>query len=118
MSQENTMMGEKSLGKGFNQNSYGSVKRMESLDMIKQTMQEWRCHPHNSPFFNRYPLIHLFLGKTVLVELEDCVFHGKLLRYELGRKMKPHKPTILIVESQAGPVIIRGNWTSIGECKF
>jgi len=69
----------------------------------------------NSPFFDRYPLIHQFLGKTVLVELEDCVFHGKLLRYELGRKMKPHKPTILIVESQAGPVIIRGNWISIGE---
>jgi len=69
----------------------------------------------NSPFFDKYPLIHRFLGKTVLVKLEDCVFHGKLIRYELGRKGKPHKPTILIVESQLGPIIIRGNWISIGE---
>jgi hypothetical protein len=68
-----------------------------------------------SPFFDELPLIHRFLGKTVLVELEDCVFHGKLLHYQLGRKGKPHKPTILIVESQAGKVLIRGNWLSIGE---
>jgi hypothetical protein len=61
------------------------------------------------------PIFHYFLGKTVLVELEDCVFHGKLLHYQLGRKMKPHKPTILIIESQTGKVIIRGNWISIGE---
>jgi len=68
----------------------------------------------NSPFFDKYPLIHLFLGKNVLVELEDCVFYGKLIRYELGSKTK-HKPSLLIVESAAGKVIIRGNWIRIAE---
>jgi hypothetical protein len=61
------------------------------------------------------PLIHRFLGKNVLVELEDCVFYGKLLHYQLGRKGKPHKPSLLIVESQIGKVLVRGNWISIGE---
>jgi len=69
----------------------------------------------NSPFFDKYPLIHRFLGKNVFIELEDCLVHGKLLHYQLGRKGKLHKPTILIVESQVGKVIIRGGWISIAE---
>jgi len=51
----------------------------------------------------------------VFIELEDCLVHGKLLHYQLGRKGKLHKPTILIVESQVGKVIIRGGWISIAE---
>jgi len=72
----------------------------------------------NSPFFDKYPLIHRFLEKNVFVELEDFRVYGKLIHYEFGRKGKLHKPTILIVESQAGKILIRGNWLSIGEARF
>jgi hypothetical protein len=61
------------------------------------------------------PLIHWFYNKNVFVELEDFRVHGKLIRYEFGSKKKPHKPTILIVESPIGKIIIRGNWISIAE---
>jgi hypothetical protein len=69
-------------------------------------------------FSNELPLIRRFLGKNVLVELEDFRVHGKLIGYEFGRKEKPHKPFILIVESSFGKIIIRGNWFSIGEARF
>jgi hypothetical protein len=71
--------------------------------------------PANSPFFDKFPLIHNFLHKNVFIELEDCLVYGKLIHYEFGRKGKLHKPTILIVESQVGKVIIRGGWISIAE---
>jgi hypothetical protein len=61
------------------------------------------------------PIFHYFLGRSVVIELEDCVFYGKLLHYQFGSKGKLHKPTILIVESPIGKVIIRGNWISIAE---
>jgi len=64
------------------------------------------------------PLIRRFYGKNVLVELEDFRVYGKLLHYEFGRKQEPHKPSILIVESAVGKIIIRGNWFSIGEARF
>jgi hypothetical protein len=64
------------------------------------------------------PLIRRFYGKNVLVELEDFRVHGKLIGYEFGRKQEPHKPSILIVESAVGKIIIRGNWFSIGEARF
>ena len=52
----------------------------------------------NSPFSNHLPLIHQFLGKTVFIEVEGLTVHGKLIRYDFGRKEKPHKPFILILE--------------------
>ena len=51
----------------------------------------------------------------MFVELENFRVYGKLIRYEFGSKGKLHKPTILIVESPIGKIIIRGNWISIAE---
>ena len=69
----------------------------------------------NSPFSNHLPLIHQFLGKTVFIEVEGLTVHGKLIRYDLGRKEKPHKPFILILENGQGKHVLRGNFVSISE---
>lgn len=60
------------------------------------------------------PLIGLFLGKLVSVEVERGVeVTGRLLRYELGNKNKPHRPHILIMDNGSQRVILRGNWLAM-----
>jgi len=59
------------------------------------------------------PLISLFLGKKVVVEVERGLeVKGRLVAYEL-RKNNPHRPNILIVENGSDRSIVRGNWLSI-----
>jgi hypothetical protein len=67
------------------------------------------------PFFSN-PLSY-FLGKHVLVEVENLTVGSRLIRYQLpnGRNEKPHRPFILILGTPIGKVLIRGNWTVIKE---
>lgn len=46
-------MAEKSLGKGFNQNSHGSVKGMENLNMYKQYIGNFYLEKLNCQTLNR-----------------------------------------------------------------
>ena len=69
----------------------------------------------NSPFSNS--IVENFINKQVSVELEGLTVHGKLIRYDLGNKQKPHRPSILILECSAGKTVIRGNWINITEVK-
>ena len=71
----------------------------------------------NSPFFDHLPLIHQFLNKQVSIEVEGLTVHGKLIRYDFGNKEKPHRPSVLILESPSGKTVIRGNWINITEVK-
>jgi hypothetical protein len=57
--------------------------------------------------------LDFFLGKDVFVEVEDLTVYGRIIRYQLGQKERPHRPFILILESPIGKVLIRGNWTAI-----
>jgi hypothetical protein len=63
------------------------------------------------PFFSN-PL-DFFLGKDIFVDVEDLIVYGRIIRYQLGQKERPHRPFILILESPIGKVLIRGNWTVI-----
>jgi len=82
---------------------------MESLDMYKQTMQEGRCHPHNSLFSNP---ISYFLGKTVVIDCEPgLTVEGKLIRYVLGYQ-EGHLPTVLIIQNEHDCIILR-SWKTI-----
>ena len=69
----------------------------------------------NSPFSNS--IVENFINKQVSVELEGLTVHGELIRYDFGRKQKPHRPSVLIVESPSGKTVIRGNWVNISEVK-
>ena len=69
----------------------------------------------NSPFSNS--IVENFINKQVSVELEGLTVHGKLVRYDLGRKEKPHRPSVLILESPLGNIVVRGNWINITEVK-
>jgi len=69
----------------------------------------------NPPFFDKKPLIHGFLNKTVIVEIDNgnIRISGRLVRYDLGSK-NPHRPCILILENQGSYLIVRGVWLSVG----
>jgi hypothetical protein len=67
--------------------------------------------PAQFPFFSN-PL-GFFLGKNVSIELDDLTVNGRLIHYQQGRKIRPHKPFVLILDSPTGKVLIRGNWTAI-----
>jgi len=50
-----------------------------------------------------------------MVECEDFLICGKLKAYDFGKKEKPHKPSLLILDSPQGYLILRGNWFSISK---
>jgi hypothetical protein len=62
------------------------------------------------------PLIHSFLNRNVTVKVEESlIVKGKLLYYRLGKRVKPHKPHVLILENSLGKIIVRGNYLLLGE---
>ncbi len=63
------------------------------------------------------PLVHLFLGRNVTVELENLEVSGQLVQCRFGDKIQNHKPSILILQNSAGWLILRGNWFSIKTAK-
>ena len=79
---------------------YHGGKNVEATSMDKQPFS----------FFN---LMRTFNGKHVIVEVEDCKIHGKLVYYQLAQNTT-HVPFILVLESPVGKVLVRGNWFSIG----
>jgi hypothetical protein len=60
--------------------------------------------------------ISFLLGKSVVVKAEGYTVKGSLIHYQTDSK-NPHKPSVLILESQFGKILIRGNWTVIATYK-
>jgi len=60
--------------------------------------------------------ISFLLGKTVVVEAEGYTVKGRLIHYQIDSK-NPHRPSVLILETQFGKILIRGNWTVIATYK-
>jgi hypothetical protein len=55
-----------------------------------------------------------FVGKYVIVEADEYSIVGRLLDYEEGSDgIKPHRPFVIVLETMAGKVILRGNWIAI-----
>lgn len=62
------------------------------------------------------PILNLFLGKMITVEIERGLeIKGKLLRYQLGKNEERHnhKPNLLILQNGSNRHVIRGNWIAI-----
>lgn len=75
----------------------------------KLVLEPHRCE-------KKKPLLSLFLGKHVTVEVERGLeIKGKLLRYQLGKNegSHNHKPNLLILQNGSNRHIIRGSWVAI-----
>jgi len=68
-------------------------------------------------FCSFHDIIKPFLGREVIVRIENLTVMGKLIHFSMNgeRGCKPHKPSVLILKNGETPLLIRGNWTAIRE---
>jgi hypothetical protein len=54
-------------------------------------------------------LLNFFLGKNAIVSLENLAVTGKPVSYQDSERGKPHLPSVLVLATSSGIVLIRGN---------
>jgi hypothetical protein len=57
--------------------------------------------------------LHFFLGRICVVRVEkDLEIKGKLVRFQVESK-RQHLPYLILVSTDRGDVLVRGNWIAI-----